>query len=112
MLTQGDVVALELGNPAGSEAGFHRLAIVVTAQRILEGLPNVVHVVPLTTTVSRGRAEVALEPDSLNGLQAISAAQCQHIRAVATRRIDRTLGNVGPAVLRQVREVLALIMDI
>ena len=47
MLTPGDVVELDLGMPAGSEAGLRRPAIVVTAARVLRGGPNVVQVVPL-----------------------------------------------------------------
>lgn len=36
MLTPGDIVELDLGTPAGSEAGLRRPAIIVTAQRILK----------------------------------------------------------------------------
>lgn len=53
MLTPGDVVELDLGMPAGGEAGLRRPAVVVTAQRILGGGPNVVQVVPLTRAVRR-----------------------------------------------------------
>ena len=34
MLTSGDVIDLDLGSPAGSEAGFKHPAIVVTAQQV------------------------------------------------------------------------------
>ena len=51
MLTSGDVVDLDLGTPAGREAGFRHPAVVVTAQRVLDAEPSVVQVVPLTTTV-------------------------------------------------------------
>ena len=55
MLTPGDVVALDLGMPAGSEAGLRRPAIVVTAARILRGGPNVVQVVPVTRAIRTPR---------------------------------------------------------
>ena len=45
MLTAGDVVELDLGIPEGSEAGLVRPAVVVTANRILQGGPNVVQVI-------------------------------------------------------------------
>lgn len=112
MLTPGDVVELDLGLPAGSEAGLRRPAIVVTAARILKGGPNVVQVVPLTRTIRTSSAEVVLEPDDGNGLTTRTSAQCQHVRSVATTRIGHRAGNVGPAVLREVRETLALVMDI
>ncbi len=112
MLTSGDVVDLDLGSPAGREAGFRHPAIVVTAQGVLDAEPSVVHVVPLTSTIRGFSSELEIEPDGVNGLEQESAAQCQHVRSVAAVRIDGTRGNIGPAVLVQVRELLGLILDI
>ena len=89
MLTSGDVVNLDPGAPEGSEAGMQRPAVVVTANRVLAVGPSVVQVVPLTRTLRGYESEVLVEPDGANGLKAPSAAQCQHIRAVATTRILR-----------------------
>ncbi len=112
MLTPGDVVELDLGTPAGSEAGLRRPAVVVTAARVLRGGPNVVQVVPLTRTIRSSGAEVVIEPDAGNCLTAASSAQCQHVRSVATARIHGRVGNVGPVVLGEVRETLALLLDV
>jgi mRNA interferase MazF len=112
MLTPGDVVELDLGMPAGSEAGLLRPVIVVTAQRILTGGPNVVQVVPLTRTIRQSSTEVIIGPDEGNGLEADSSAQCQHVRSVATARIRQRTGNVGPVLLGEVRETLALLLDL
>lgn len=112
MLTPGDVVELDLGLPAGSEAGLRRPAIVVTAGRVLMGRPNVIQVVPLTRTVRQSSSEVLIDPDEDNQLMARSAAQCQHVRSVATSRIRERTGNVGPVVLGEVRETLALLLDL
>jgi mRNA interferase MazF len=112
MLTSGDVVELDLGVPTGSEAGLTRPAIVVTAQRVLAQGPRVVQVVPLTSRVRGHTSEVTVAADSANGLQVDSAAQCQHIRAVATERVTGTLGNVGAVLLTQVRETLAVLLDL
>ena len=112
MLTPGDVVDLDLGTPAGSEAGLRRPAIVVTAARVLRGGPNVVHIVPLTRTIRRSSTEVVIEPDGDNRLGARSAAQCQHVRSVATARIHARTGNVGPVALGELRETLALLLDL
>ena len=111
MLNSGDVVELDLGAPTGREAGFRHPAVVVTAQRILDAAPNVVQVVPLTSTNRGFGSEVRIESDPDNGLTDESTAQCQHIRAVSTARVDRTIGNIGPAPLTQIREILALILD-
>jgi mRNA interferase MazF len=112
MLTSGDVVDLDLGAPTGREAGFRHPAVVVTAQRILDAEPSVVQVVPLTTTVRSFASEVPIEPDPTNGLDAPSAAQCQHIRAVSTTRTDTVRGNVGAVDLHQIRELLGTLLDI
>ena len=112
MLTPGDVVELDLGMTAGSEAGLRRPAIVVTAARILRGGPNVVQVVPLTRTIRTSSTEILIDPDEDNRLVARSSAQCQHVRSVATTRIQERTGNVGPVVLNEVRETLALLLDL
>lgn len=112
MPTSGDVVDLELGVPEGREAGFRHPAVLITAQRILDAGPSVVHVVPLTTTVRRFHSEIVVEPDDANGLGDISAAQCQHLRAVSPHRILAVRGNVGATVLAQLREAIALILDL
>ncbi|MCC6225852.1 MAG: type II toxin-antitoxin system PemK/MazF family toxin [Microthrixaceae bacterium] len=112
MPNSGDLVDLELGAPVGREAGFHHPALVVTAQRILDAGPSVIHVVPLTSTLRRFHSEVLVEPDAGNGLEVASAAQCQHLRAVSPDRIATTRGNVGGAVLAQVREIIAVMLDI
>ncbi len=112
MPTSGDVVDLDLGAPRGREAGFRHPAVLVTAQRILDTDPAVMHVVPLSSTVRAFGSELVLEPDPANGLTEISAAQCQHLRAVSRDRISGTRGNVGPAVLAQIRETVAVLLDI
>lgn len=112
MLAPGDVVELDLGTPAGSEAGLRRPAVVVTSRRVLTGEPNVVQVVPLTRTIRHSSTEVTIDPDEDNRLVAPSSAQCQHVRSVATTRIHQRIGNVGPVVLGEVREVLALLMNL
>jgi hypothetical protein len=66
MPTSGDVVDLDLGVPEAREAGFRHPAILVTAQRILDADPTVVHVVPLTTTIRRFHSEIVIAPDDVN----------------------------------------------
>ena len=112
MPVPGDVVQLDLGTPIGSEAGLRRPAVVVTAGRILRGGPNVIQVVPLTRTIRASSVEVLVDPDEHNHLTAPSAAQCQHVRSVATTRIAKHLGNIGPVALADIRETLALLIDV
>src|SRR5665811_1920527 len=58
MLTSGDVVELDLGAPSGREAGFRHPAVVVTAQTILDAVPNVIQIVPMTTNLGAESSEV------------------------------------------------------
>lgn len=112
MLTSGEVVEVDLGVPLGSEAGLRRPAVVVTAQRVLHAGPTVIHVVPLTRTRRRYSSEVPVSADEYSGLESDSAAQCQHIRAIATGRVRRSLGNVGPVALAQIRDTIAVLLDL
>ncbi|HIW90205.1 MAG TPA: hypothetical protein H9870_00835 [Candidatus Corynebacterium avicola] len=68
--------------------------------------------VPLTRTIRDNGAEVFIELDAVNVLSSASAAQRQHIRSVATGRIGGCMGNVGVSLLRQLRETVAVIMDV
>jgi mRNA interferase MazF len=111
-LNSGDVVYVELGVPAEREAGYLHPAVLVTAQAILDAQPTVVHIVPVTSTLRRYATEVEIEPEPDNGLTARSAAQCQHVRAVAPARLGEALGNVGAVALTQIREMLAIILDL
>ena len=113
MPTSGDVVDLDFGAPKGREAGFrHPAVVVVTAQRILDASPSVIHVVPLTSTIRQFHSEIVLAPDDANGLDATSAAQCQHVRSVSPRRILEVRGNVGASALAQIRETIAVLLDL
>lgn len=112
MLTSGDVIDLDLGSPRGREAGLRRPVVVITAQEILDESANVVQVVPLTSTIRPFGSEVEIQADETNGLEADSAAQCQHIRSVSVDRVESVRGNIGAAALSEVREVLGLILDI
>lgn len=112
MPTSGEIVELDLGAPEGREAGSRHPAIVVTAQRVLDAGPSVIHVVPLTSTIRSFHSEVVVEPDHANRLEVTSSAQCQHIRSISPRRIIGVRGNVGATVLSQLRESIAVILDL
>lgn len=112
MPNSGDLVEVEFGAPEGREAGMRRPAVVVTAQRVLDATPSIIQVVPLTSTIRSFHSEVVVEPDSANGLEVPSTAQCQHVRAVSPARIVEIRGNVGATALTQVRETIAVILDL
>lgn len=93
----GDSVRIDFGVPLGSEPGFVRPAIVVTADLVLAMHPRTVHVVPLTGNVSRQMpAEVPLDVPEL---PKSSVAQVHLCTVVSVQRIieDAGVANVGPA---------------
>jgi mRNA interferase MazF len=107
----GDVVGVDFGVPAGSEPGFARPAVVVTADAVLDGRPRTIHVVPITSNVSLSLpTEIRV---SSEGLDRPSAAQCHLCTVVSAERVfsgDR--GNIGSASLAQVRSILGDLLDI
>jgi mRNA interferase MazF len=105
----GDVVTVDFGTPVGSEAGFRRPAVVLTADSFLRFRPTTVFVVPLTTTRRSFPSHVELAPDPLNGLAQTSWALVEQLRAVARERCLATSGNVGPIASHQLLDVLRII---
>jgi len=79
---------------------------------MLEASPSVVQVVPLTSALRGLGSEVKIQADRHDGLGRPSSGQCQHIRAIAAVRLGDPVGNVGTALLTQIREVIGLILDV
>jgi mRNA interferase MazF len=105
----GDVVIVDFGVPVGSEPGFRRPAIVVTAAAVLEGRPRTLHVVPVSSNVERGLpTEIPID-----AMEQPSVGQVHLLTVTSTERvIERTGDNVGAAVLAGVRAVAADLLDI
>ncbi len=107
----GDVVRVDFGIPAGSEPGFTRPAIVVPAAAVLASKPRTVHVVPVTSTVSRSLStEVAIEATGIDRPSVAQAHLCTVISA--DRIVPPDGGNVGAASLAQIRSLLADLLDL
>jgi len=111
-LWAGDVVRVDLGVPMGSEAGFVRPAVVVSAAGLLRRNLATIFVVPCTATPRNITSHVELAPDDVNGLSTTSWAQVEQLRSMARVRCVERLGNVGVAALGQIREIAALLIDI
>ena len=111
-LRAGDIVRVDFGVPQGSEPGFVRPSIVVTADLLLIAQPRSIHVVPLTSNVTR-RMPTEVELDDGGPLGSPSVAQVHLCTVISHSRITGdVLGNIGPAILAQIRTVLGDILDI
>jgi mRNA interferase MazF len=111
MQNPGDVVNLDFGRHEGRKAGYFHTA-VITAQRILDAAPAVIQVVPLTSTLRSLYTEVVIEPDPASRLEPPFVAQCQHVRPVSPAQAVGAIGNVGPLAQSQIRETIAIIIDL
>ena len=105
----GDIVSVDFGVPVGSEAGFVRPGVILTADAFLRFRPSTVYVVPLTSTSRSFPSHVEVAADSSNGLDGPSWAQVEQLRAVAVERCTPTGGNVGPLITHQLLDVLSMI---
>lgn len=108
-MRSGDVVRVDFGIPIGSEPGFVRPAVLVMADAFLRFRPSTVYVVPLTSTTRTFPSHVDIEADDRNGLTVDSCALVEQLRAVAIERCDPCGGNVGPTVVNQILDIVAMI---
>ncbi len=108
----GDLLRVDFGIPTGSEPGFLRPAVVVTADLVLAGRPRTIHVVPVTGNVGRGAAtDVAVEG---YGLDRPSVAQCHLCALVSVEKVVQGAPGegVGVVALAQIRNILGDLFDI
>ena len=110
-LRAADVVEVDYGTPIGSEAGFRRPSILLTATAVLARSPRVVQVVPVTSNTGRRMpTEVPLDgryPDRA------SVAQAHLLTTVSTERLTGVdLGAVSATELAQIRQLVADVLDL
>jgi mRNA-degrading endonuclease toxin of MazEF toxin-antitoxin module len=106
----GDVVIIDFGIPIGSTPAKVRPAIVLTAELVLETYSTTMHVVPVTSNITRNwLSDVNLAGP---GFLVPSAAQC-HLCSVIDRLqiVEETGHNVGAVLLAQIRSVVADLLD-
>lgn len=100
----GDVVRVDFGMPARGEPGYVRPAIVVTSNDVLEFRQAAVVVVPCTTTRRGWLTEV--------GIADVGIAQAHLPTTISVDRIVETdVVNIGSVALRQIRELIAELLE-
>ena len=101
----GDVVQIDFGVPARGEPGCIRPAVIVTSDDVLEFRQSAMVVVPCTTTRRGWLTEVEIAEFGI--------IQAHLPTSVSVDRIVTETGhNVGPLVLRQVRELIAELLEL
>jgi mRNA-degrading endonuclease toxin of MazEF toxin-antitoxin module len=101
----GDIVQVDFGTPARGEAGFVRPAVVITSDDVLEFRQAAIVVVPCTTRRRGWLTEIELEE--------FGVVQAHLPTSMSIDRIVRaTDSNVGPVIVRQIRELIAELLEI
>lgn len=105
-MNRGDIYLCDFGDPIGSEQGFNRPAVIVSASEMSRiGLPVVL---PVTRTKLGYATHVELE----EALPVTSYVQCEQIRVVSTERLIRQVGTVDGVDVMRIENILRRILQL
>ena len=108
---RGDLWLVSFGSARAGEPGKHRPAVVVSVDELLTGIVDeLVVVVPVSSSRSRTPLRPPVSP--AEGVDTDSVAVCRSIRAVARTRLVERLGTIRPGTMREIEDVLTLILGI
>ena len=107
----GDIWLAHLDPTVGHEQGGRRPVIVVSSNG-LHALPiNMIIVVPLTGR-DRGLVTQPRISTESSGLNRVSFARPEDMRAIDATRLQRRLGRVSTAELAELRKVMRYFLDL
>ena len=112
-MNQGDIWLINLDPTVGAEIKKTRPAIIVN-DNTLGRLPLKI-IVPLTDWKEGYNVAswmVKINPDNLNQLDKISAADCFQVRSISEQRFVKQIGKVEGNILEQIKDGLARVFSI
>ena len=105
-MNRGDIYLCDFGDPIGSEQGFNRPAVIISASEMSRfGLPIML---PITRTRLGYATHVELE----KALPVTSYVQCEQIRVVSTERLIRQVGTVDGVDVIRIENVIRRILQL
>ena len=108
---RGEIWSVDLGSdPTDPEQAFIRPAVVVSDDRLHDPRLQMCIIAPGTTTIRRIGLHLVIEPDSTNGLGALTAFQAEQVRAVSVGRLAERLGHIGAIATAQLDELLRTVL--
>jgi mRNA interferase MazF len=111
LISQGDIIWVDYGEPIGSEPGFRRPGIVVQTDAINKTRIGTILCIPLTSNLLLARAPGnVLLTKSDTGLDRDSVANVAQIGSLDRSRISERLGLVSDRQLRLIFEGLDLVL--
>ncbi len=111
-MKRGDVVLVQwVDNDL--RPGKRRPAVVVQADFLNTLISNTV-LVQITKTIRNATTEVLIDPavETGSGLQFVSVASCNNLLTVNQTKIDRRLGFLSDAMMRQIDECLKVALGL
>jgi mRNA interferase MazF len=106
-LISGDVLLCDLNPVAGREQGGIRPVVVVSHRRYAV-IPGLFLAVPLTSRDRGLEHHVGIPADERTGLQRVSYAMTEQVRAISSQRAGRQLGSVSDEMLNTISRYLHL----
>lgn len=107
-MTSGDVVLCDLNPVAGREQRGIRPVVVVSHDRYQSAIPGLFLAVPLTSRNRELEHHIEIPADDRTGLNRVSYAMTEQIRAISHDRVGRHLGTVSPQRLTVISRYLHL----
>lgn len=108
---RGEIWLVSLGAGRAGEPGKTRPAVVVSDDALRSGVAEeLIVVVPVSSSVAPSGLRVELAAGS--GVDRPSRAVCRAVRAVASSRFDRRLGQADPPTMAQIEAALALVLGL
>jgi mRNA interferase MazF len=110
---RGDIWLINLDPAIGAEIRKTRPVVIVSDDAV--GVLPLKVIVPVTDWKERYGDVVwmtKIEPDRINGLTKISAADAFQVRSVSQERFVRQLGQIRREILQEITESLAVVLSI
>jgi mRNA interferase MazF len=106
----GEIWDLYFDPSVGREQSGRRPGLVVSNDEFNQ-TPNGLHLVVPVTGIDRGvRIHLPIEPPE-GGLSKPSVIMCDQVRSLSVLRFKRRRGVVSPALLKQVQELVGMVID-
>jgi mRNA interferase MazF len=108
---RGQVWLIDLDPTRGHEQAGTRPGLIISVDQFNQTPLMLAVVVPITSRAKEFPLHVRIEPPE-GGLQYTSFAKCEDVRSISRERLNKPMGRVSPAVLRQVEDRLRLVLGL
>ncbi|MGH4020617.1 MAG: type II toxin-antitoxin system PemK/MazF family toxin [Pseudonocardiaceae bacterium] len=108
---RGEVWLVDFGTPVGHEQGFHRPAVVLSADRMNSSRAGLVIVVPITRRHRGLPSHVELDAEE-SGLRETSYAKSEEIKSVSVDRLVHRVGHAPESSVHRIGAVVRTLLDL